>query len=103
MTWLGALQWNIQLFFALAQFLLALFALVDAAIRRADAYPAAGKLQKHWWLLILGVAVLLTVGFPSPLGLSGLAATIASIVYLVDVRPAIQQVTRGGSGNGPYG
>ena len=32
------------------------FAFVDAATRRADAYPAAGKMTKPAWLLILGLA-----------------------------------------------
>lgn len=105
MTWLYGLQTNVQLLLAFAQLVLVVFALADAAIRRADAYPAAGKLLKRWWLLILGVGLLLVVGFfpGGTLHIPGLAATIASIVYLVDVRPAIQQVTGGGSGNGPYG
>ena len=33
------------------------FALVDAAIRRDDAYRAADKQTKPFWLIILGLAV----------------------------------------------
>jgi hypothetical protein len=67
------------------------FALIDAATHPAGAYLAAGKLTKPAWIAILavaGVAVLLS-GWLGPLGL---AAIIATIVYFVDVRPALRRV-----------
>ena len=66
---------------------LKLWALVDACIRPAPAYEAAGKLNKIAWIAILAAAVLLGGG--DVLGLLGLLGTIAAIVYLVDVRPAV--------------
>ncbi|MEU9075930.1 DUF2516 family protein [Kitasatospora sp. NPDC048538] len=87
-----------------------LFALLDAATRREDAYRAADKKTKPFWLAILAVAfgwdLLFGVNFFT--GIGTLAGLVASIVYVVDVRPAIRALTggtgRGGRSNtGPYG
>jgi hypothetical protein len=69
------------------------YALVEAATFPANAYVAAGKLTKPAWLAILGVAlaVVLLSGWFGPLGL---AAIIATIVYFVDVRPALRRTRR---------
>ncbi|WP_091223943.1 DUF2516 family protein [Geodermatophilus siccatus] len=74
------------------------WALVDALIRPAAGYVAAGKLTKPGWAAILGLAVLVIVAFQNPLSFLGLPAIIAAVVYLVDVRPAVRGVSRGGSG-----
>ncbi|MFI6980656.1 DUF2516 family protein [Embleya sp. NPDC050154] len=86
--------------------LLKVFCLFDAAFRREDAYRAADKKKKSFWLIVLGVAVVVDV-LPIGLGLIlMLAGLVAAIVYLVDVRPALKEVAggRGGGRNmGPYG
>ncbi len=64
------------------------WALVDCATRGTAAFPAQGKLTKPTWLAILAVALLAGLYF-SVLSLFSLAGTIAAIVYLVDVRPAV--------------
>ncbi|WP_267242737.1 DUF2516 family protein [Streptomyces sp. PR69] len=82
-------------------------ALIMAALAREDAYRAAGKQTKTFWLVILGIAVAVNL-FLGVLFLS-IAGLIASIVFFVDVRPALQQVSGGGRGrrgsssDGPYG
>ncbi|MFD0276625.1 DUF2516 family protein [Kitasatospora sp. NPDC127111] len=87
-----------------------LFALIDAAVRREDAYRAADKKTKGFWLAILGAAFGLDLLFGVDLLYSFLtiAGLVAAIVYMVDVRPAIKELTsRGGGGDrrnmGPYG
>lgn len=84
---------------------LAVFAFVDAAFRREDAYRATDKQTKQMWLILLGVTV--AVNLFIPFFLLKIIGLIASIVYLVDVRPAIKQVMGGGprrsSSDGPYG
>jgi hypothetical protein len=83
---------------------LEVFALVDAARHRPDAYVAAGKRTKQFWTILTGLAAL--VGFVflfSPLNLLGILAVVAAAVYLADVRPALQQVSGRGSSSGPYG
>ncbi|MEU6577793.1 DUF2516 family protein [Streptomyces sp. NPDC046805] len=89
---------------------LAAFGLVDAALRREDAFRAADKHNKVFWLIILGVALVVSYLF-SIIGILPIAGLVASIVYLVDVRPALKRVSggrgwgrrRGSSSDGPYG
>ncbi|MEU1464348.1 DUF2516 family protein [Streptomyces sp. NPDC005727] len=91
---------------------LAAFGLFDAAFRREDAFRAADKQNKVFWLIILGIALVVSYLF-SLLSILPIAGVIASIVYIVDVRPALKQVSGGGSGwgrrrggsssDGPYG
>jgi hypothetical protein len=73
---------------------LKVWALADAIYRPGQAYVAAGKLTKLAWIAILAVALLLTGS--SFMNLFGLIAVIAAIVYLVDVRPAVREVSSGG-------
>jgi hypothetical protein len=68
---------------------LKVWALVDCAQRPAAAFEIHGKLTKQYWLLILGATVLLALLFPSVLGIFSLVGTVAAIVYLVDVKPAV--------------
>ena len=86
------------LLFVLGLGLLALkvWALVDAIRRPADAFVAAGKQTKIIWVAILTVVVLL--GGTSVLSLFAIAGTVAAVVYLVDVRPAVS----GRSSNSPW-
>jgi hypothetical protein len=67
------------------------YALVDAAIRPAAAYEAAGKLTKGAWVAILAVCLVvgLAIGWYS---MFGLAAIVATLVYFVDVRPALRRL-----------
>ena len=77
---------------------LKLWALIDSITRPAPTYPAAGKLTKPAWIAILAVSVLLGgLGF---LGIFAVIGTIAAIVYLVDVRPALRELS---DGSGPWG
>ncbi|MEV6804096.1 DUF2516 family protein [Streptomyces sp. NPDC017248] len=89
---------------------LAAFGLFDAVFRREDAFRAADKQNKVFWLIILGIALVVSYLF-SLLSILPIAGAVASIVYLVDVRPALRQVgggrgwgrRRGSSSDGPYG
>ena len=71
------------------------FAFVDAASRRKDAFVAADKMTKPAWLLILGLAVVVSLVLSrSPLGLLSIVGTVAAFVYILDARPALASVTR---------
>lgn len=94
----------------LAMLVLAVAALVMAGLARDDAYRAANKQSKVFWLVILGVTV--AVNLLVPMLFLQIAGLIATIVFFVDVRPALQQVSGGGRGgrrgggsssDGPYG
>ncbi len=73
---------------------LKVYALVDAVRQNGEAFPAAGKLTKPIWIAILVAALLL--GRANVIGIFGLVSLIAAIVYLVDVRPAVRGIVRGG-------
>lgn len=79
----------------LVTIVLRVFALIDAIARPESAYVSAGKQTKVFWVVLLVVGLLITI-----------VGLIASIVYLVDVRPAIR-ASGGGRGSsssdGPYG
>ena len=84
------------------------FALVDAATRREDAYRAADKKTKPFWLIVLGIAFVVNLIF-NILSFLPIIGLIATIVYMVDVRPALRGLSgggrsrRGSSSDGPYG
>jgi hypothetical protein len=72
----------------------AAFALFHAARQRKDAFTAVDKLSKPIWLSILSVAFLVLLLFPA-VQLFGIVAVVAVCVYLVDVRPRVDDVQRG--------
>ncbi|MCQ4120844.1 DUF2516 family protein [Rhodococcus tibetensis] len=72
----------------------AAFALIHAARQRKDAFTAVDKLSKPIWLSILAVAFLVLLLFPA-VQLFGIVAVVAVCVYLVDVRPRVDDVQRG--------
>jgi hypothetical protein len=76
---------------------LTLWAFVDALVRPAAGFTAAGKLTKPGWAAITGLAALVIFWQQNPMSFLGLPAVIAAIVYLVDVRPAVRALRRGNS------
>jgi uncharacterized protein DUF2516 len=75
---------------------LAVWAFVDAIVRPAPAFVAAGKLTKPAWLAITAIAGVV-VHYFGLLSFLGLPAVVAAVVYLVDVRPAVRGLRRGNS------
>ncbi len=101
---LGNVQSWIVLALSVAALGVEVFALVDCVRRRSDAFTAAGKRTKNFWLLVTGIATLLGVVALGGLGLLAIIAIVAAGVYLADVKPALDQVMGRGSGRqGPYG
>ncbi|WP_079054429.1 DUF2516 family protein [Streptomyces graminilatus] len=86
------------------------FALIDAAVHREDAYRAADKKTKAFWLVVLGLAFVVNLIF-NILSFLPIIGLVATIVYMVDVRPALRGLSGGGrsrrgggsSSDGPYG
>ena len=66
------------------------YSFVHAAMQRADAYTAAGKLTKPVWLLILGGGVLVALLLRDAFGAAICACACG--VYLVDVRPRLLEI-----------
>jgi Protein of unknown function (DUF2516) len=91
---------------AVAAFGVETWAFIDAIIRPARAYTAAGKQTKPIWMLILGVAFvvgLYSAAYGGVVGFLSVAAFVAAGVYLADVRPKVREIRSGRSSNGPYG
>lgn len=108
---MGELQGYVIIVLAVAAFGMEVYALVDAARTRADAFTVAGKLTKAKWVAILAVSAALGFlalpigggGALNSLGMLSIIAVVASAVYLADVRPAVRQIRGGGGRPGPYG
>ena len=91
-----ALQSLITLGATLVLFVLKAWAFVDSLSHRAEAFVAADKLTKPAWTIILGVSLAahMLLWGSGPINLLSLIGTVAAIVYLVDVRPALRSLTR---------
>jgi hypothetical protein len=72
------------------------FAIVHCLTQRAEAFPAIGTLSKPAWIgLIAGTALLAVLLSFGPLGIFSLIAAGVAAVYVLDVRPALRDVTDG--------
>ncbi|MGC4934277.1 DUF2516 family protein [Gordonia sp. DT30] len=69
----------------------AVVALVHASIQRKDAFPAVDKQSKVIWVALLAAATLFIWLFQAPT-LFYLIGVVAVIVYLVDVRPRVDEI-----------
>jgi hypothetical protein len=102
---------SVQLVVFLALYLLVfslcVVALVDLLRRPARAFTSAGKRTKNFWLALIGASTAVAfVAIPPPIGLGllsflALGSAVASIVYLVDVKPAVTPYSGGGRPSGP--
>ncbi len=98
MGFVSSLQGYIVIGLGLLALATEVYAFGHALTQRPDAFEAAGKKTKQFWLLVLGLAVL--IGFVTVfnvLGIFGLLAIVAAGIYLADVKPALEEVLgRGG-------
>lgn len=95
---------NLDTYILLGLWLLAIpvggYAFVHALMQRSEAFTAAEKLTKPAWLGITGASLLVLIVFQGGPRSSGalfwLAAIVAVLVYIVDVKPAVVGVQGGG-------
>lgn len=82
------MTWALNLIFLA----LAVFALVDAIRRPADAFPAVDRQTKTAWMVFTGIgaAVIFIFGAVNFLGIIGV---IVTMFYFVDVRPRVREIT----------
>lgn len=102
---LGQAQGYVMLVLTLAALALEVFAFVHALRTRPDAFVAAGKRTKQFWMAVTGVAILLGFVSLGGLGFLAIVGVVAAGVYLADVRPAVETVQGRGNNShqGPYG
>ncbi|GAA0505540.1 DUF2516 family protein [Saccharopolyspora thermophila] len=85
-------QWILAVIW-LAGIPVGVFAFVHATLQRADAFTAADKLNKMAWVGITGAAALLLIlDMRGPYGIIWIAGLVASLVYIVDVRPKLKEI-----------
>ena len=60
---------------------------------RPEEYVAADKMTKATWLIILGIALVAHMLIWSPISFLNLIGTVAALVYVVDVRPALRALS----------
>jgi hypothetical protein len=70
-----------------------IFAFATALMFSAESYRAAGKATKPPWAIGLGVGVAVQLVL-APLNIISIAFTIAALVFLADVRPALSSLRR---------
>ncbi len=88
------IQNSLTLLVTLVLFAVQAWAFVDALSHRPEVYPAADKQTKQMWLIILGVALAAHVLIWNPFSILNLVGAVATIVYLVDARPALRSLSR---------
>jgi len=89
-----AIENAVLLAVTLVLFAVKAWAFVDALTRPAEAFTAADKMTKKAWLLILGIFLAAHMILWSPIGLLNIVGTVAALVYVVDVRPAVRSFSR---------
>ncbi|MFI6760461.1 uncharacterized protein DUF2516 [Micromonospora pisi] len=70
-------------------------ALVHAITQRSDAFPAIGTLPKGGWIAILAVCMVMTLLLGGVITIFGLIGIAAALIYLLDVRPGLRDLTDG--------
>lgn len=70
-------------------------ALVHCITQRSDAFPAIGTLPKGAWIAILAVCLVLTLLLWRPINLFALIGIAAALIYLLDVRVGLRDMTDG--------
>jgi len=100
----GPLQLTIIAIIAIATFVAAVWALIEALRYPPQAYVAAGKRTKAFWGAIVGVATLVAfLTLPPPIGFGRgifsfftIFALAAILIFFVDVRPRLKENHRPG-------
>lgn len=70
-------------------------ALVHCVTQRSDAFPAIGTLPKGAWIAILAVCLVLSLLTRGAFSLFVLIGIAAALIYLLDVRVGLRDLTDG--------
>lgn len=103
---LNSAQGIVLLLLGIAVFGMAVWALVRAVRFSPEAYVAAGKRTKTFWVVITAVATglgFISVGGAGVIGLPGILAAGGAIYFLTGVSPAVEAASGRGRSNGGYG
>ena len=95
--WVGDVTRAINIVVLVVSLGLECWAFGHTLLQKAEAFPAVETLQKGVWLALIGGTVLASILFFAFQMLFAMIALIAALVYLLDVRPRIREISGGGS------
>lgn len=84
----------INLFVTVVSMVVQAVAFIHCVTQRGDAFQALGTLPKGAWLAIIAVCMVLTLLLGST-GIFGLIGIAAALIYLLDVRPGLRDLSDG--------
>jgi hypothetical protein len=70
-------------------------ALIHCLTQRGDGFQAIGTLPKGAWAAILAVCIVLTLLLSGPTGIFSLIGIAAALIYLLDVRQGLRDLSDG--------
>ena len=85
----STILWTINL----ATLIASAWAFISCVRTRPDAFPAIGRRSKGLWLALTGGATVVALAGFSAMSILGIAAIVISAIYLLDIRPRIQEIT----------
>jgi len=71
------------------------FELIHCLTQRGDGFQAIGTLPKGAWAAILAVCIVLTLLVSGASGIFSMIGIAAALIYLLDVRPGLKDLTDG--------
>lgn len=99
----GSLQQGILLVLGVIAFLVEVYALLHAVRQRPDAFVAAGKQTKNFWVAALALSALLgfaVMGTSMGMGLLAIIGIVIAGIYLADVKPRLEEAIGRGQRHG---
>ncbi|WP_306203995.1 DUF2516 family protein [Actinoplanes sp. RD1] len=90
----GVVVGYINLLVTIVSMVVQAVALIHCITQRGDAFQALGTLPKGAWLAIIAVCMVLTLLLGST-GIFGLIGIAAALIYLLDVRPGLRDLSDG--------
>jgi Protein of unknown function (DUF2516) len=69
------------------------FALIDCVRRPADYFPFIGRQTKLLWVALTAISLLAGLAPSLTMSIFGIAGTIISLIYLLDIRPKMIEIT----------
>jgi len=85
----------LQLLLLIMSLIVQAVALIHCLTQRGDGFQAIGTLPKGAWAAILAVCIVLTLLFSGPVGIFSLIGIAAALIYLLDVRPGLKDLSDG--------
>ena len=87
-------QFYIDVLVVIGSMVVQAVAFIHCVTQRGDGFQAIGTLPKGAWLAILAVCMVLTLLLGAT-GIFGLVGVAAALIYLLDVRPGLRDLSDG--------